>query len=443
MQSVIHKFRQSTFLRHNAIFFIGSLSVGLLNYLLYPILGRLLHPTSFGEVQTLSSLFAQVAIFLSVLALITINIIANYEDVSKRNKVILELERLAVFIGVVLLLLTTVSSDALKSFFKFNSAWPFPVLALAVLITVPLTFRAAYLRGLKLFGLSSVCNIVSSVADIIFAVIFVVAGLGTTGAILGLVVGQYIAFVYSSLQVRKRGFSETIKSASLRLPDLKAIKPELKYSLLVFCGSLGITAMYSMDIIVVKHYFDSRTAGLYAGISTVARIIYFLTASITGVLLPAIKLRNRPRDNRSVMFKSFGLLLFIGGIALLAFSVEPRLIVTILMGKKYVPYAYLLPKLSLVMFVISVLNLFILYFIALRRYTVATVVILGLVITFGVLRVEHQSLMAVIDSLLIGGCFMLGLLGVWLGASKFIKADSKDNLRGSHKTSINNRTGIQ
>ena len=64
--------RRSRFLRHNSVFFISAVAVGALNYLYYPIMGRLLNTAQFGEVQTLISLFLQIAIFLSVLGLVTI-----------------------------------------------------------------------------------------------------------------------------------------------------------------------------------------------------------------------------------------------------------------------------------------------------------------------------------------------------------------------------------
>lgn len=418
MMQIVKTLRKSTFVRHNAILFVGSMSMGLLNYLYYPVLGRLLHPGSFGEVQTLASLFAQVAIFLSVLGLLTVNIVANYEDVDKRNLVIMELERLAALLAIVLLVVTLLADSTLKHFFHFASVWPFPVLVLAVLVSVPLTFRGAYLRGLKYFGLTSVMGVIGSAADLVLAALFVLLGWGTTGAIFGLAVGQLVAAGYASIQARRHGFTESWRTSLLRVPDLRLIGPELRYALLVLIGSLGMTAMYSLDTIVVKHYFDAHTAGLYAGISTVARIIFFITGSIAQVLLPAIKLSNAPRENWLVLAKSFGLLMLIGGGALLVFALAPRFVVGILMGGKYLPLAGLLPRLSLLMFVVSLVNLIMLYFIALRRYAIALIVIMGSAVTYGLLHVDHQTPLAVIDSLLYGSLSMMLILGIWLGGTK-------------------------
>ncbi len=191
------------------------------------------------------------------------------------------------------------------------------------------------------------------------------------------------------------------------------LRPEFKYAGLVLMGSLTITALYSIDIVFVKHHFDAHTAGLYAGIATVARIIFFLTGSIALVLLPAIKLSNTVRQNKQTLQKSLYLLVGIGGSALAVFWFLPELVVRLLMGREYLEYVSLLPWLSLVIFVVSVLNLFVLYYMALRRYAIGFIAIAGLLITCALVGVNHDSLRAVVDSMLYGTLAMAGMIGIW------------------------------
>src|SRR5262249_32510346 len=70
----------SPFLRHNAVYFAGSLLVAFLNYLYYPVLGRLLQPADFGEVQAVISLFLQAGVFLQVLGTVTVGVFKKYPD---------------------------------------------------------------------------------------------------------------------------------------------------------------------------------------------------------------------------------------------------------------------------------------------------------------------------------------------------------------------------
>ena len=70
---MIKKLIKDDFLKNNAIFFIGSMAVAVLNYLYHPILGRMMSVEDFGEVQSLISLFIQLSIFMGVFNIITVN----------------------------------------------------------------------------------------------------------------------------------------------------------------------------------------------------------------------------------------------------------------------------------------------------------------------------------------------------------------------------------
>jgi purine-cytosine permease-like protein len=98
VRSIAH----SPFLRQNAIFFIGSTVVSFLNYLYYPVLGRLLSPADFGEVQAIISFFLQTGVLLSVLSLVTINVVKRYPRPVDQAPLLAELERIALWIGLAL-----------------------------------------------------------------------------------------------------------------------------------------------------------------------------------------------------------------------------------------------------------------------------------------------------------------------------------------------------
>jgi O-antigen/teichoic acid export membrane protein len=426
MRHLVRSVRQSQFLRDNAIYLFGSVVVGVLNYLYYPVLGRLLPPAEFGEVQTLVSLFLQISIFLSVLGLITVNIVANYKDEHARNAVVLEFEKLAFAISIGLLVLTVVFQSAMRDFLHFESSWPFVLLMLSVVATVPFTFRGAYLRGHKKFGLSSISTIIGAGAKLAFSALLVVIGLGTAGAIGGLIMAQAVAAGYVAWWAIKLGLKRDETKKRRALPNFRILMPELRYGLLVLVGSLVITLQYSLDIIVVKHYFDAHTAGLYAGVASVARIIFFLTASIALVLMPSVRINQPPEQNRRLLFKSLLLFAALSIPTLLFFIGFPKFIVGLLMGSSYEPMAALLPKLGVAITVIALLNLFVSYYLALRRYGIAVVVLAGGLTTYGLMLAHHASPNAVVTSLLAGSLAMVVLLAAWVIATNVLKKGTEE-----------------
>lgn len=417
----IRALKSSSFVRHNAIFFAGSVGVGALNYLYYPILGRMLPPAAFGEVQTLVSFFLQLTIFLTVLGLVTTNIAANYENAEQRNRVIFDLERIALAVSLVLLVLSVLARHQLQQFFRFDDAMPFVVLVLAVVVSVPFTFRGAFVRGRHGFGVASISNLIASGVKILFSAGLVALGLGTVGAIWGVTAAQCAALIYIAYWARRMGLTRNDGAKWTSKPNMTLLVPELKYAGLVLVTSLIITLQFSIDILVVKHYFDARTAGLYAGIATVARIIFFLTGSISQVLMPMVKMKNTAAENRALFKKSFGLLLLTGVPALLIFVLLPGAIVRILMGGQYAEFASLLPLLSVAIFIVAFVNLVVSYYMALRHYAIALVVIAGAAITYILMYFHHATLREVIVSLLLGSLSMLVVGAGLLAGRRLLK----------------------
>jgi len=412
--SRLETLRQSSFLKHNAVFFFGSIAVGALNYLYYPVLGRLLPPAAFGEIQVLVSLFLQFTIFLNVLTLITVNIAVNYKDSEKAHRMIFELEKLASYFAVGILAFSLIGGEFLRSSLKFDSMLPFVALALAMLASIPLTFRSAYARGRKKFGIASVSQLLGAGTKIVFSVMLVMLGLGVTGAIFGIVGAQIVAFLYAARWAARLGFERPADTNYTTLPNLKLVAPELKYAAVAFVGLLTITLMMSIDVIAAKYYFDARTAGLYAGIATVARIVFFLAAPIAQVLMPLVKIDKSPQENRALLLRSLALTIVVCGGFVGICAVMPEFIVKILMGVDYITYAYLLAPLALAICIISITNLICMYYLSLRRKMVMVVGIIGFAATLSFMVMWHSSLQALVYSMLTASILTLSATGTYV-----------------------------
>lgn len=381
-------------------------------------MSRLLAPAEFGEVQVLISLFLQITIFLTVLGLVTINVVANYRDPDSRNAVVLEFEKLAFLLSGVVLAMAVLFHKQLEYLLQFESSTPFILLVIALVATVPLVFRGAFLRGRQQFGTVSAANIVAAGGKLLFSVVFVVLGYTIHGAMGGLICAQLVASFFAISKARRAGLGRAADQPMFRLPKLRMLRPELPYGLLVLAGSLIITLQYSLDVLVVKHFFDPETAGLYAGVASVARIIFFLTASVALVLMPMVRLQNPAAENRRLLVKSFVLCAAIGLPVLALCVLVPHGVVSLLMGREFATAATLLPRLGLTVFIVSMLNVLVTYYLALRRYAMLPIVLLGGGTTYVLLLINHSSLSAVVNSLLMGSLAMLALFALWRGGAK-------------------------
>jgi len=403
----------SSFLRHNAVFFFGSLLIGILNYAFYPVIGHLLPVDGYGEVQALVSFFAQLTIFLNVLSQVAINVITNYTDEDQKQRVILELEKLGFAISIVILVAGSLGSWWLASFFHFGSIWPLIIMLLAFVATVPLSFRGAYLRAKKQFGHAAFAGIISSASEIMVSATLVVIGLGAAGAIGGLIVAQLLAFGYAAYRSRQVGFRKPEGIRYFAIPDFNAIAPELRYGLFVLLLSMVITVFSTADVFIVKHYFSPRIAGEYSGVSVIAKSVFFVTAPIAQVLMPHVHLHSSQRSNLMALVKSLGLVVCISGCALLLFFVAPKSIIGTLMGHKFLPYARLLPRVGLAMLLLSVINVFISYSIALRDYLASVIVTIGIGLAWTLILLHHNNVSTIITSLIDSAAILLGMFILW------------------------------
>lgn len=392
-------------MRHNAIYFTGSMAVAFLNYIYHPILSRLLPARQFGEVQTIFSLSLAVGIVLNVLGMVALNIVSNRDENPEREHVLADLQSLSFYLIAAASVLLIVFRDSFSSSLRFESPLPFIVLAAILLTNAAFTFRRFYLQAHRKFAEVSVANAIVAGGRVAIAAVLVLLGLGTFGAIGALVVAQCVALAYV---LPKTSRAESLKF-TMR-PFTKRLMPEVAYALITLFSLGFITFITSADVVYAKYFFDPETAGVYSGISTVGRIIFFSTSSVAGVLLPSIKRQAAFADNSLILKKSFMLLMVIGGIALVAMYAFPSLVVNVLIGAKFLPLHGLLPRVALLSFVASVINLFAFYYLALRSYWLIGITTLGAVVTAATIAQQHNSPDDIVDGFLYGSLAALALL---------------------------------
>ena len=406
---MIKKFKkliQDSFFRNYLIFFSSSMAVAFLNYFFHPVISRLLSVADFGEVQALFSIYVQLAVFFGVFSLITVNISANIEDKVEQIMVIKALRKIALVMSAFLIFGILLFSVSLQKFFNFSSFYPFIGLALMLLINASLLFPNAYLQGQSNFKAISLASILSAGGKLIFAVIFVALGFRVAGAIAGLVAAQLVTYAYVFSKTRNVFRNNSVKT-DIQVLEKNRIAKELYYGLLVLAATGCITLLYTSDILVVRRFFSGEIAGLYSGISLVAKIIFFGTGAITAILLPTVKIKNEEQKNRSVLFKSFLLLCLTGGGVLLLFALFPNPIIYLLFGHKYLTLSWLLPKLALLMFLISVVNLFFYYFLALRRFFLLPLSVISLMILGALTSFYNKTLDNIVNNFIITTIFII------------------------------------
>ena len=414
-KNAIEYIKSHDLIRHNMVFFVGSLFIALFNYLYYPIIGRMVSVSSFGEIQAIISIFMQLGIILTTFGYVVTNIVNNTKNHAKSEQLIIKLEQITLIICITIFVLLCAVSLSLKTSLQFTSIIPLILVGILIIINVPSTSRTYFLQGLRRLKEVSIAGIIFSVGKLVISVVLILLGYNVAAVMIGYIIAQTITLLYL-LAKTKNGFSGLTRSFSLNhissAADRKVVKAELVYGLAILVLLSGITLMYTSDSIIVRLFFSPAESGTYSGISAVSRIVFFVTASIAGVLIASVKMEDSRKTNEAILRKSFALMLAIGGMVSLFFSIFPIFSVTLLLGAKYAGTAYLLPLMSLLILVCSFNNLLICYDIALRRFKIIYSVIAGIAILCLLITLSHDSFIHIVLDYLISNLVVFVLISV-------------------------------
>ena len=262
------------------------------------------------------------------------------------------------------------------------------------------------MQGISDFKAVSWAGIIFAAAKLGFAVILVYFGYRSLGAISALLIAQGLALTYVYFKTRKTLNLNIFTKNKIS----KVIKAEYRYAILIFLATSAITFLYTVDVLMVKHWFSPEVAGLYSGIATIARIIFFATGSVSGVLLASIKIKNASEINRKILKKGLILIFLIAGSGFLVFSMFPELVINILIGSRYAVLAPLLPALSLLLAMVSLINFLFFYFLALRRTIIFSASLTGPAVILALSLFRHDSPEQIVLNFLIGSAMVLAVL---------------------------------
>jgi O-antigen/teichoic acid export membrane protein len=423
---MIRRILNDRFYRDSAVVFVASVGASFLNFLLHPVLARLLSVDEYGEIQALLALPGGIAIFLGVFGMAAMNITANadghdHQDVAERRRLITMLRNAVLMLAAVAAAIVVAMSAWMRDFFQFESVAPIMLTGLGIPLMIPLMFRQAFLRGSKRFVEAGASMVVERTARLACAISLALVGLRASGVILAGIVGALAALVYSYLRTK----NEFTFAADVGWSFDEAVRREMRYAGMVLAVSLVNVFLVSADVLFVKHYFDPETAGAYAGISVVAKIVLFATGAAPGVLQTSVRVKAGSRDNQALLGKTLVFVALLGGVALALLLLFPAFIVGVVVGSQYQAAVALLPMLALLMLLTSFATAILGYYLSLRDRFAAWSGMAGVILIVALAMVRHGHPGEIIEAFLVGvGLILVLILARWAVALRALRVAS-------------------
>ena len=397
------------------LFMLSVLTVNGGNYLYNLILGRILGPAQFADAAVLITFLLVLSFVAMTFQLVTAKFSVVFENDSFKS-FISSTYKLASVIGIVLGLIVIFFSNQLQQLFNTSSSSMFVIFGAGVPLYFLMSVNRGVYQGKQEFKLLSITYQAEMLSRLLITLGLIF--LFNIQSSIVIAIGILISLGFGLLPFR----SVKIHFKSVSLIEPAKVKQVRNFFVITAFYELTQIIINNSDILLVKHYFESYDAGLYASLALIGRIVYFIAWMFVMLLLPTVvQLKKEGKNTAPVLFKYVG---YIAGIALLivfgCFLFQETAI-TLLFGDSYLAMAPLLWQYALATGLFAISNIFAYYYLSLDRYI--PVVISGV---FGVLQMSlviffHNSLEQVVHMQIVA-MFLLLILQV-----SFFIFDSKSN----------------
>lgn len=394
-------------LKDNLALFVGGVLTGAVNYFLYPVVSRFVTVEEFGEIQILLSLMMQLGIAGTVIRIFMVNVLKDETDEQVVGKFLRNTSRTLFILGVVIASIVLALSPLLKDALQFNSIYALIPTALAAIMAFQFSVPVSYLQAIKKFQAVSILQFLQALTKLVFAGLLGALGFGSIGVVWGVVLAG-VAVWLGALNKTKNAFKPQLKAIENNRLKQKAqfawgpLKSQAKYILLITLATGSVVVFLSLDTFFAKYYFSPEDAGLYAGVAVVGRTLFYLTGSVSAVMISSVKPSLNMKSNLKSYLLSLGLITAVSVTALAVIIPFSSLITEILLGSQYTIYSSLLSKLAVAMAALALVNLVVAYHIALKEKYITIPIVSGLMLTVALLVGSSEGIDKIATSFLSG-----------------------------------------
>jgi len=342
----------SRLLSHGAVVLVGIFVLNIGNYAFYAAVARIVGVQAYGTIAALfSALFLMMGLS-SIVATIVAKLSAQLWSRLDRERV----KRLsdvtgsvAILCGIVLGLSGLLSRDPIARFFALRDPSAVVAMSIALPFVLVVPIQRAVFAGTELYQAYAISNVIEGALKALSGSLLAVV-LGAAGALYGVAVASFTAWIYAIIAAR-RAFGSRTRRLDLEPGTIQATSGYIAVM------TIAMYAMLYADTLLVKRFFPAEDAGLYAAAALVGRTIYVALGFIPVLVLPkATSLAESGRSSRGLLTQALGVLLALATVALIACCVQPERIVTLLSGAAFAAAAQYVPLYAFAACAIAIAN---------------------------------------------------------------------------------------
>lgn len=400
----------------SAVLLSGSSLTTIVNLGYNIAVARFLGASGYGHVAVVYTMLTIASAVTLSFQIVSAKMVAQPGSGETRGAAYLLLHRAAWSCGVLVAFLLVIFRNSVAVYLRLPSPLLVVLLAVGAAFYVPLGCRRGYILGACGFRKLASNLVLEAAARLIGSLVAIFLGFGVTGVIGANAAAEAIAWAVIPPALSASGPNP--------LGGVLAAR-ELLQALVFFSGQVLIN---NSDIVLVKHFFAPATAGLYAAIALVGRVIFSFSSAVMNGMFPVVAgAPHEERRNLSLIATSLLIVLGIGSAMAIGLRIAPPSIWTTFFGAGFHiagPYGmpYLLSLKAVVTMVFSLSITIIAYEMSYRIANTAWVQLAFAAAVIGGICRFHSSLREVLAVQLLLMVLLLLVVGIPFLISMFREA---------------------
>jgi O-antigen/teichoic acid export membrane protein len=295
-----------------------------LNYLFQMSMARMLGPADYGVLAVLMSFVYIFGIPSEAVQTIITRYVGKF-NVRKREGMIKDLLlrslRKGALFSLIFFAIFSVLAIFISMFLRIEF-WLIILTGVLIFYSFEIPILKGILQGKKKFAGLGLNLIAESLVKLLFSAGLVLIGLKVYGGILGILIGGLVGAIVAFIMIKK------VFHAKRESEDFRGI---YRYNLPLIISITAIVLLYSLDVIMAKGFFDAQTAGQYAFVSLIGKVILFSSLAVGKAMFPISSERFTVGKKTNDLFKKSLMITFIISLVALFFCFSaPETIIRII-----------------------------------------------------------------------------------------------------------------
>jgi O-antigen/teichoic acid export membrane protein len=390
MRKHVKKVLKNPLVYGSAVVVIGNLFANFFNFLFNLYMSRSLSVTDFGILASIITLISFPALLANAINPVVIKFAGDYfakDELALVRGLYIKFTKFFLLIGIVSFVLFLINISIIGNFFHIENQLILFIANIMMFIYFMTIINVAFLQAKLAFAFSVFISFTSAITKLLLGILFIFMGYEVLGAVGALLTASIVSYILGFIPL-KFIFSNKFLSPKIDTMEL------FRYGIPSALTLIGLTSFISSDILISKHFFTAEQAGLYAGLSLIGRVIFYITVPIGSVMFPIIVRKHANKEDIGNTFQLAALFVLIPSVLLTIFYfIFPNFAIIFFLKKtEYLTIAPYLGYFGLYITLYCLLYILATFYLSIKKTVVYLPVLIGALLQIALIFMYHQNI---------------------------------------------------